>query len=261
MSSIITLDGPGQLLLALLVARLPSAKPDNPRTFIGYKQAHDLLGLPQMRETFGDSLKAQGLLSLAQWTHETGKPAITGLVVDRESLMPGQGYFQLFGRQHEDFTWWRGEIEKSKSFDWSPFLPQGSVPESPLAIDIDGPTGRTEVTTYRVIRDTLLARNVKQLHNYQCQLCGHTIILPDGSRYAEAHHVQPLGTPHNGPDVMENIVCVCPNHHAELDYGVRTLNYADLNLAEGHSVGRVYLSYHNTTIHKAISATEKNGVV
>ncbi len=259
MSSITTLDAQGQLLLALLVARLPSARPAHPQTFIGYKQAHDLLGLPQLREKYGDSLKAQGLDSLAEWTHETGKPAITGLVVDRESLRPGSGYFLLFGRQPEDFTWWRGEIEKSKSFDWSPFLPQRTPPEPPLAVDIEGSTDRAEVTTYRIIRDTLLARQVKQLHNYQCQLCGHTIVLPDGSRYAEAHHVQPLGTPHNGPDVLENIVCVCPNHHAELDYGARTLNQADLQSAEGHSVGSRYLSYHNTKVHKVLSTPANNG--
>lgn len=255
-----TLDVQGQLLLALLVTKLPSARPANPQTFIGYKQAHDLLGLPQLRETFGDSLKAQGLLSLAEWTHETGKPAITGLVVDRESLMPGPGYFQMFGRQPEDFTWWREEIEKSKIFDWSPFLPLGTVPEPPLAVDIDSPPDRAEVTTYRIIRDTLLARKVKQLHNYQCQLCSHTIILPDGGRYAEAHHVQPLGTPHNGPDILENIVCVCPNHHAELDYGVRPLNHADLNSVDGHSVGSRYLSYHNKNIHKVVSPPANDGV-
>ncbi|AZF01811.1 hypothetical protein C4J95_4380 [Pseudomonas orientalis] len=259
MTSTTTLDAQGQLLLALLVARLPSVRPANPRTFIGYKQAHDLLGLPQMREKFGDSLKAQGLLSLAEWTYKTGKPAITGLVVDRESLMPGQGYFQLFGRQQEDFTWWREEIEKSKSFDWSPFLPQVTAPQPPLAVDIDAPPDRAEVTTYRIIRDTLLARKVKQLHNYQCQLCDHTIVLPDGSRYAEAHHVQPLGTPHNGPDVLENIVCVCPNHHAELDYGARSLNHVDLHSVEGHSVGSRYLSYHNTNVHKEPSTPATNG--
>ncbi|WP_143031422.1 MULTISPECIES: HNH endonuclease [Pseudomonas] len=159
------------------------------------------------------------------------KPAITGLVIDRNSLMPGKGYFELSGRQPEDFACWRAETEKSKNFDWLPF---------------EGSTDRSEVTIYRIIRDTLLARRVKQLHNYQCQLCGHTIVLPDGSRYAEAHHVQPLGAPHNGPDILENIVCVCPNHHAELDYGARTLNQADLRPAEGHSLGCRYLAYHNT---------------
>jgi len=253
MSSItIALDAQGQRLLALLVAKLPSANPENPQTFIGYKEAHDRLGLPQLREKFGESLKAQGLLSLAEWTHGTGKPAITGLVIDRTSLMPGKGYFDLFGRQPEDFVWWREEIKKSKSFDWSPYLPLETAPESPAAIDIEDPVDRTEVTTYRIIRDTLLARRVKQLHNYQCQLCGHTIVLSDGSRYAEAHHVQPLGAPHNGPDVLENIVCVCPNHHAELDYGVRPLSQADLRPTEGHSVSGLYLAYHNTNVHKVL---------
>jgi hypothetical protein len=246
-------DGQAQTLLALLVSQLPKARTTDPRTFLGYKDVHDQLGLAKVREKWGDSLKDQGLMSLAEWTYEAGKPAITGLVIDRTSLMPGSGYFDLFGRDREDFVWWKEEIEKSKHFDWSAFLPEIPAPASPLAvdIDIDGPADREEVTTYRIIRDTYLARRAKQLHNYECQLCGHTILLPDGRRYAEAHHIQPLGAPHNGPDSFENIVCVCPNHHAELDYGARALSHADLRTVEGHAISARYIDYHNTHVHKS----------
>ncbi|MCP1462544.1 HNH endonuclease [Pseudomonas sp. S3E17] len=246
------LDNQAQRLLALLVNRLPNARAANPQTFLGYKDVHDKLGLPKLREKWGDSLKDQGLVSLAQWTYETGKPAITGLVIDRTSLMPGPGYFDLFKKERDDFKWWKEEIDKSKQFDWSPFISAPPPPETPLAVDIniEGPAAREEVTTYRVIRDTLLARRAKQLHNYECQLCGHTIELQDGRRYAEAHHIQPLGAPHNGPDVFENIVCVCPNHHAELDYGARPLEHANLRSMEGHSINACYIEYHNTHIHR-----------
>jgi putative restriction endonuclease len=37
--------------------------------------------------------------------------------------------------------------------------------------------------------------------------------------YAEAAHIKPLGRPHNGPDVLENLLCLCPNHHVLFDYG------------------------------------------
>lgn len=239
------LDAEGERLLALLVAKLPNVKPSDPRTFISYKDVHDQLGLPQVRETFGESLKAQGLVSLAEWTASTSKPGITGLVIDRTTMMPGRGYFTLFSKQEDDFQWWMGEIERSKAFDWSAYLPATVPPVSPRAVDIDVPAGRREITTFRIIRDTVLARRVKQLHNYECQLCGHTIVLPDGTRYAEAHHIQPLGEPHNGPDSMENIVCLCPNHHAELDYGVRQLAQNDFRSTAGHSVSDVHISYHN----------------
>lgn len=116
------LDESGQRLLRFLVSRLPKVKPNDQRTYVGYKEVHDALGLPQEGATFGDSLKHQGLTSLAYWTHQTGKPAITGLIIDRSTLMPGEGYFTLFGRTAPDFEWWRTEIEKSITFDWRQYL-------------------------------------------------------------------------------------------------------------------------------------------
>lgn len=110
---------------------------------------------------------------------------------------------------------------------------------------------RTEITTTRIIRDTALARRVKRLHDWECQLCGETVRLGEGDRYAEAHHIRPLGSPHDGPDVEENIVCVCPTCHVHLDYGTRLLQQENLANAEGHSVAEKYLNYHNTHIASA----------
>lgn len=250
MISIPHLDTEGQKLLVLLVSRLPSVIPNDPRTFISYKDAHTALGLEQVRETFGESLKAQGLLSLAEWTAETLKPGITGLIIDRSRMMPGKGYFNLFGKMEDDFSWWAAEIERSKNFDWSLFLPTIEPPASPIAVDIEETVERQETTTYRILRDSLLARRVKMLHNYECQLCGHTILLSGGGRYAEAHHIQPLGEPHNGPDQADNIICVCPNHHAELDYGARSLELVQLRHVVDHMVGEKYVEYHNKNVHK-----------
>jgi hypothetical protein len=162
--------------------------------------------------------------------------------------MPGDGYFHLFNKTNEDFQWWANEIRRSKEFDWSPFLPIAPPPPPPIASDFAALTAREEVITNRIIRDTVLARQVKRLNNYECQLCGHTIILPNGSRYAEAHHIRPLGEPHNGPDAIENIICVCPNHHAELDYGVRPLAPEGIRYAQGHSISSTYIQYHNEVI-------------
>ncbi len=54
----------GQQLLALLVAKLPAINPNDPRTFVSYKDVHEQLKLAQEGKTFGESLKAQGLASL-----------------------------------------------------------------------------------------------------------------------------------------------------------------------------------------------------
>lgn len=122
------LDEQGFRLLRFLVSRLPKAKPNDPRTFVSYKEVHDALGLQQHGTTFGESLKQQGLASLAEWTAESGLPGITGLIVDKTNLMPGEGYFKLFGKNQDDFAWWLSEVEKSKSFLWEPYL-QGANSE------------------------------------------------------------------------------------------------------------------------------------
>jgi hypothetical protein len=243
------LDAEAQRLLALLVSVLPNARPEDPRSFITYKAVHTQLGLQLLGSTYGESLKVQGLTSLADWTAQTSKPAITGLIIDGTLLMPGPGYFDLFRRGRDDFAWWAGEISRSKGFNWSPYLPAAAPPSPPNAIDLASPE-RQETTVYRILRDTLLARQIKQLHNFECQICGHTILLPGGDRYAEAHHIQPLGEPHNGPDHEGNIVCVCPNHHAELDYGARSLNITTLRRATGHTVDSRYVDYHNEKVRR-----------
>jgi len=108
--------------------------------------------------------------------------------------------------------------------------------------------GRIPVTVSRIIRDTRLARIVKELHGFRCQICDHTIPLPDGSFYAEAHHIRPLGSPHDGPDSLENILCVCPNHHIELDYRLRRLIPSQLHTAAAHKVSRNHVDYHNALV-------------
>lgn len=124
------------------------------------------------------------------------------------------------------------------------------------AQDLEPPAERIETTTSRILRDTRLSNRVKALHNYECQLCGCTLPLADGSRYAEGHHVQPLGAPHNGPDVLGNIICVCPNHHAACDLGAIKLIQHELQRAGGHVVDQRYIAYHNSKIYRGSNRAE-----
>ena len=114
-----------------------------------------------------------------------------------------------------------------------------------VAEDINEPKGpgRVKQETYRILRDTALARKVKESNNYKCQICGKKLELNEEKLYAEAHHIKPLGKPHNGPDICENIICVCPNHHALLDYGAIKLNGNNLQ-----EIGTQYIDYHNEQI-------------
>lgn len=122
-------------------------------------------------------------------------------------------------------------------------------PLTPEASDKKGPARpkRSCSKTYRILRDTTLGRGLKDLHDNQCQLCGHAIELTYRD-YSEAHHIMPLGRPHDGPDVAENILVLCPNHHAMCDYGAIELRLADITQHAQHLVGEEYIEYHNTTV-------------
>jgi len=136
--------------------------------------------------------------------------------------------------------------------------------ETPLAIDITDPNlnggtvapGKALVQTYRVIRDTKLCRDIKKMYNYECQICGTTIKLPSEGRYAEAHHIIPLGSPHYGSDKADNIIVVCPNHHAMLDYGVIKLDPSSLSTQGKHRISDASIDYHNLNIHGKLKKSQ-----
>lgn len=99
-----------------------------------------------------------------------------------------------------------------------------------------------------IIRNPALAHKVKLLHKFRCQLCNETIQISEGSFYAEAHHIKPLGSPHNGPDILSNMLCVCPNCHVKLDYEVVTLNASQLQTIEEHFINEEFVNYHNVRV-------------
>jgi predicted restriction endonuclease len=72
--------------------------------------------------------------------------------------------------------------------------------------------------------------------------------------YAEAHHIKPLGRPHNGLDVAENIIVLCPNHHVQLDYGALKLSRETVQSIHGHYIASQYIEYHNSEIYGTTSS-------
>jgi hypothetical protein len=118
-------------------------------------------------------------------------------------------------------------------------------PATPTAIDIEEASepARVLTTTYRVLRDTALARRIKADKDYRCQLCHTQIKISTCLPYAEAHHVKPLGSPHNGPDIPENILCLCPNCHVMLDYGAIELRKDQLP-----EIRTEFIAYHNEIV-------------
>ena len=130
-----------------------------------------------------------------------------------------------------------------------------SQPITPIAADIREPieTQRIKVETYRILRDTALAREIKRTYKYKCQICYQTLMIAGDTPYAEAHHIKPLGAPHNGPDEGGNIICVCPNCHVLLDYGGIILDSKQLNSTSEHKISTEYIDYHNVNIFNKIN--------
>lgn len=132
---------------------------------------------------------------------------------------------------------------------------RSAVTETPVAVDMpaDPPPGqptpaRVEQLTYRVLRDTPLARKLKLLHRDRCQLCGEALRISPSRTYSEAHHIIPLGGRHNGPDIASNIIVLCPNHHALCDHGAIRLDRASIRTVPGHEISDESLAYHNERI-------------
>lgn len=114
--------------------------------------------------------------------------------------------------------------------------------------------GRYSTVVDRVVRSTEVSNQVKRTHNYTCQVCGERLVVGDVP-YAEGAHIKALGRPHNGPDIGDNVLCLCPNCHLLFDYGALiiapdltiTLNgesVKPLRTHQDHFINEEYLESH-----------------
>jgi len=89
-----------------------------------------------------------------------------------------------------------------------------------------GPVGRKSVQSQQLMRSTKNKRSLEGWYGKVCQICGNK--LPAGKRKLtiDYAHIQPLGSPHNGPDSVSNMLSLCPNHHRQLDTGAISIEPA-----------------------------------
>lgn len=179
----------------------------------------------------------------------------------KERLQVAEGYiFQLNQDEYDLFSSFTSMINYNYSL--SPegaFLPTANEPAYP---DMS-PPAKVSTIVSRTVRDTKMSRDLKSSYNHICQICGRTITLPNGKRYAEGHHLQPLGSSHNGPDIAENLLILCPFHHTEFDYGSISIHPESLkikhidqnNIHHGtdpaylrNDLGKGFLEYHYKNI-------------
>ena len=80
------------------------------------------------------------------------------------------------------------------------------------------PTPKKQFEVMRFLRDPGKVKKLKNLYCNRCQICGYTFEYEKGKFYSEVHHYNPLGA--SADDDLDNMIVVCPNHHAEFDHGM-----------------------------------------
>ena len=116
---------------------------------------------------------------------------------------------------------------------------------------------RSEVTYEKIKRIRENTKKIKMMYDYKCQVCETKLDVPSGDPISIGAHIKGVGRPSNGPDVVENMLCLCPNHHAQFDrysfyidpvtYEIRGLNlYENKKLLthEKHFIDKQFLKYH-----------------
>ena len=93
----------------------------------------------------------------------------------------------------------------------------------------------------RVIRDTTATKKLKMKYENKCQVCCYKI----AENYSDVHHIWPIGEkPVGGDDDFDNMLVLCPNHHAMFDLGLIQFDESkkwNLVHVNGQQIGRLHL--------------------
>lgn len=112
-------------------------------------------------------------------------------------------------------------------------------------------------------RNHSVVTKLKRLYGDQCQICRVKTDVGGNEYYSEVHHIQPLGA-HRGPDIIENMIVLCPNHHVMFDKGAITIDLDEKEVFHAndnhkinnktvilkHDIEEEYIKYHNLNIWK-----------
>ncbi|MHA1863871.1 MAG: HNH endonuclease [Candidatus Thorarchaeota archaeon] len=122
----------------------------------------------------------------------------------------------------------------------------------------------------RIIRDTQASKDLKVFYDYTCQICETRLSNGRTKKpYSEVHHIRPLGVGPPMVDNWSNMICLCPNHHAEMDYRMMYIdpkskkivhsnknepaNGKKLKIQDGHEINTDFLEYHKMVLCKGWS--------
>ncbi len=93
---------------------------------------------------------------------------------------------------------------------------------------------RSGLAEYRVnhliqqpARSRSLSREIHQMYNGRCQVCGYDPVLIYGVEACHAHHLVYLSR--GGWDGLDNLVLLCPNHHSAVHATDAVFDFRDLS--------------------------------
>ncbi|MBQ0881813.1 YDG/SRA domain-containing protein [Streptomyces sp. RT42] len=136
----------------------------------------------------------------------------------------------------DGFLIWQFRLEAYDGTPTPQAAQQSELPDTPAESESTSSPGnefpeRITSTVQRIVRSSAVKRQVKAWHANRCQICNVRIEVPGGS-YSEGAHIRALGSPHNGPDTTNNVLCLCPNCHVMLDAGAIVIE-DDLTVIRG----------------------------
>ena len=99
-------------------------------------------------------------------------------------------------------------------------LLDANVPLVKFKKDEDKPMGLFEIYKRRV-RNYLFRQKVLPAYHFKCAVCYHSIQLYDKYLALEAAHIKAIK--YDGPDMINNGLSLCSNHHALFDSGAFTI--------------------------------------
>ncbi len=190
------------------------------------------------------------------------------LSVHNSPFRPNIEYWESLGLDH--FLQWKEGFYRARDMDAVDLdIEEQFPPESPAPTGSIEPPERQTTRVERVIRNSALSRFLKVLYNHQCQICRFTFMLTSSRRYAETHHIKPLGKKHMGTDNERNMIVLCPNHHAMMDFGAVAIHPENLTVVSptktspenrerlqlnSHPISRDSLQYHLDHIFQRVQS-------
>src|SRR5687767_10015960 len=119
-ASTMPLGPKGLRLLRFVVEQIANARIQKgvPKSFIAYSEALRGMNISP-RGRAGQQLQREGLNELNEWTKSDAKlPKIAGLIVNKGTRRPSEGFPQSHGVKDNDWTqWWLKETSRAIEFD------------------------------------------------------------------------------------------------------------------------------------------------